>query len=360
MKRDDVALEMREQYRRHVLGKTLILLGSLLLLLVLVIWSVSIGSADLTFGDVVRALLSRFSSRITVPEFNYDIVWSSRLPRVLMAVISGMGLSISGVQMQGITGNPLVSPFTLGVSSAAALGASIAILFGTPLFAGAGETYMVILTAFLFCMGNTILVFLLSKIKNSSAVTLVLAGTALNYFYSAITSVLHYFASEEDLKAMVHWTFGTFTGTDWSEVTIVAVVLLVCMPLCLKEAWSLNAITAGGDEVARSLGVNAGRVRIVSVVLSSLMTATVVSFTGVIGFVCLVAPHLARYMIGGDHRFLLPLAGVFGAILTVVSDIVGRVILEPIILPVSIVISFVGVPLFLYMVLTNKKDFWAR
>jgi len=272
VKRDDVALEMREQYRRHVLGKTLILLGSLLLLLVLVIWSVSIGSADLTFGDVVRALLSRFSSRITVPEFNYDIVWSSRLPRVLMAVISGMGLSISGVQMQGITGNPLVSPFTLGV----------------------------------------------------------------------------------------HWTFGTFTGTDWSEVTIVAVVLLVCMPLCLKEAWSLNAITAGGNEVARSLGVNAGRVRIVSVVLSSLMTATVVSFTGVIGFVCLVAPHLARYMIGGDHRFLLPLAGVFGAILTVVSDIVGRVILEPIILPVSIVISFVGVPLFLYMVLTNKKDFWAR
>lgn len=349
---------VKDKYRTFLFRKLLILEVSVLVLILLIVWSVSIGAAGLSFGEVTLALLGRFFHSITVPEFNYSIVWDSRMPRVMLAVLAGMGLSVSGVLMQGITGNPLVSPFTLGVSSAAALGASIAILFGVPLFVQFSETYMIILTAFMFCIVSTLLVFLLSRIKSSSATTLVLAGTALNYFYSAITSVLHYFASEEDLMAMVHWTFGTFTGVTWSEVAVVFVVLLICMPLCFKEVWNLNAMTAGGDEVARSLGVNVGRVRTISVVLSSLITATVISFTGVIGFVCLVAPHLARYVIGSDHRFLLPLAATFGAMLTVGSDVVGRIVLEPIILPVSIVVSFVGVPLFIYMISTNRTDFW--
>jgi iron complex transport system permease protein len=262
--------------------------------------------------------------------------------------------------MQGITGNPLVSPFTVGISSAAALGASLAILFGVPLIGAAFQTTFVIMAAFLFAMANTVFVFLLSRLKSSSPATLVLAGTALTYLTGAVTSVLHFFASEEDLKAMIHWTFGTFTGTTWNMVAIVSAVIVVCLPLLFKQAWNLNAMTAGGDDFAKSLGINTSRVRIISLIISALITATIISFTGVIGFICLVAPHIARFIIGGDHRFLLPGACIFGAILTVGSDLVGRTILSPIILPISIVVSFVGVPLFLYLVLRSKNDYWKK
>jgi iron complex transport system permease protein len=353
-------LDVKAQYSRFVFRKTAVLIVGGVVLLLLMILSVSSGSADLSFSDVIRAILAKFFKNITVLSFDYNIVWSTRLPRVMMAVVSGVGLSISGVQMQGITGNPLVSPFTVGISSAAALGASLAILFGVPLIGAAFQTTFVIMAAFLFAMANTVFVFLLSRLKSSSPATLVLAGTALTYLTGAVTSVLHFFASEEDLKAMIHWTFGTFTGTTWNMVAIVSAVIVVCLPLLFKQAWNLNAMTAGGDDFAKSLGINTSRVRIISLIISALITATIISFTGVIGFICLVAPHIARFIIGGDHRFLLPGACIFGAILTVGSDLVGRTILSPIILPISIVVSFVGVPLFLYLVLRSKNDYWKK
>jgi iron complex transport system permease protein len=275
-----------------------------------------------------------------------------------MAIVCGIGLAVSGVQMQGITRNPLVSPFTLGISSAAALGASVAIMVGVSTMAGG--TFLVIGAAFACSMTCALTVFGLSKLKGTSPETLVLAGIALSYFFSAITSLVQFFASEEDLMAMVHWTFGSFTGVTWNEIGIVTVVIAVCVPLCMKFSWDLNAMSAGGDEAAKGLGVNTSRVRNVSLLLASFMTATIISFTGIIGFVCLVSPHIARYLVGGDHRFLIPASCIVGAILTVGADTFGRTILSPIILPISIVVSFVGVPMFLYLMLTRKQDYWRK
>jgi iron complex transport system permease protein len=238
------------------------------------------------------------------------------------------------------------------------LGASIAILSGIGLLA-AGPV-LTIGMAFAFSMLCALAVFGLAKLRGASPETIILAGIALSYFFSAITSVLQFFASEEDLMALVHWTFGSFTGTGWGEIGIVSLVMAFCIPLCLKYSWDLNAMSAGGDDAAKGLGVNTSRVRTVSLLLSAFMTATIISFTGIIGFVCLVSPHITRYLVGGDHRFLIPGACVIGAILTVGADTVGRTILSPIILPISIVVSFVGVPLFLYLLLNRKQDFWRR
>jgi iron complex transport system permease protein len=349
---------IKEQYSVYIARKAAILLAACVALGAFMILSISIGSASLSFADVLAALLSRFFRTIEVSGFNYNIVWNSRLPRVIMAAVSGIGLSVSGVLMQGITGNPLVSPFTVGISSSAALGASMAILFGVPFLGNRLGSTGIILMAFLFALACTLLVFLISRAKRSSPVTLVLAGTALTYFSSAIISVLYFFASEENLKSMVNWTFGSFTGTTWPKVFIVGAVVIACMPFCIKQAWNLNAMTAAGDEVAKGFGVNVSRVRAISLILSVLITATIISFTGVIGFVCLVAPHVTRFIMGGDHRFLLSGACMFGAILTVGSDLIGRVVLSPIILPISIVVSFVGVPLFLYLMLRSQNEYW--
>lgn len=352
--------EIKTLYTRFISRKIVFLVLEAVILILLILVATCIGSAGLTISDVVMSVIARVFPVVDVSQFGYSVIWNLRLPRVMMAVVSGMGLAISGVQMQGITRNPLVSPFTVGISAAAALGASLAILFGVKFVSVEMGTYLVIGSAFVFAMLCTSIVFGLSKLKGSSAETLILAGIALTYFFSAITSILHFFAAKEDLMAMVHWTFGTFTGSAWNEIVIVAVVITICVPIFLKYSWDLNAMAAGGDEAAKGLGVNTARVRSVSLVLSAFITATIISFTGIIGFVCLVAPHITRYIIGGDHRYLLPGSCIIGAILTVGADVVGRTILSPIILPVSIVVSFIGVPLFIYLLLTKNQNYWGK
>lgn len=348
---------VRAQYSRSVRRRLLVVLVGGAALAALSVVALCIGSASLSISEVVRALATRIVPAAGAPPFDEAVVWELRLPRVVMAIVAGAGLAVSGAQMQGITRNPLVSPFTVGISSAAAFGASVAIMFGFS-FVGAG-TMAIIANAFAFSMLCSLLVFGLARMKGTSPETLILAGIALSYLFSALTSVIQFFASEEDLMAMVHWTFGTLTGVKWSEIGIVAGVIGVCLPVLIKYSWDINAMALGGDEAARSLGVDAKRVRMVSLLLAALITATIISFTGIIGFVCLVAPHIARYLIGGDHRFLLPASCIVGAIVMVASDTVARVILSPIILPIGIVTSLVGVPLFLYLLLTRRKDYWG-
>jgi len=348
----------KKQYSLFVKRKILFLLLGFFLLFLIIIVSICAGSADLSVEDVLYAFVARFFPNIEAPQFNDAVIWDLRLPRTLLAAVGGFGLAISGTQMQGITRNPLVSPFTLGISSAAALGASLTIMFGIG-FVGTG-TVLIITNAFIFAMLSSLIVFGLSKIRGTSPETLILAGTALSYFFGALTSIIHFFATEESLMVMVHWTFGTFTGTTWTEVGIVTIVVVTCIPIFLKYSWDLNAMVSMGDDAAKGLGVNTSRVRTLSMILSALITATIISFTGIIGFIGLVAPHITRYLIGGDHRFLLPGSCIMGGILMVGADTVGRTILSPIILPISIVVSFLGVPLFLYLMLSRKKDYWRK
>lgn len=341
----------RQAYSEFVARKILLLAVGLVVLLFLTALSASLGGATQSGIEVFYAMLSKYIPSIESDPFVESVVWHLRLPRILMGIVAGAGLGVSGAVMQGVTRNPLVSPFTVGISSAAAFGASMAIMFGVG-YTAAG-TYVIILSAFISAIGCGFLVFFISRLKRSSPETMVLAGIALTYFFGSLTAILQFFANEQQLNAMVNWTFGTLSGADWHRLTIVAAAYLLVMPVLVRFSWDLNIMFTGGDEAAKSLGINVARVRNVSLLLSSFITATIVCFTGIIGFVGLVAPHVARMVLGSDHRFLLPASCIVGAILVIGADIVGRTILAPIIIPIGIVISFVGVPMFLYLMMTR-------
>lgn len=169
--------------------------------------------------------------------------------------------------------------------------------------------------------------------------------------------MLQYIATEHELQGVVFWLFGSLSSATWKDLFIVSITFLICFPFLMKYSWDLNAM-ATGDEVAISLGIDAGRVRMMIMLLSSLITATIICFTGIIGFVCLVAPHITRMIIGSDHRFLIPFASIVGAILLLVADTVGRTVLSPAELPVGIVTAFIGVPLFLYLLMTKRRQYF--
>lgn len=343
--------DARQAYSEFIARKIMFLIVSLAIMLFLAVLSASLGGATESWSEVFRAILSRYFPFVESDPFVKSIIWHLRLPRIFMGIVAGAGLGVAGAVMQGVTRNPLVSPFTVGISSAAAFGASMAIMFGVG-YAGIG-TYIIILSAFISAIGCGFLVFFISRLKRSSPETMVLAGIALTYFFGSLTAILQFFANEQQLNAMVNWTFGTLSGADWHKLTVVIVALLLSMPVFIRLSWDLNIMFAGGDEAAKSLGINVARVRNVSLLLSSFITAAIVCFTGIIGFVGLVAPHVARMVLGSDHRFLLPASCVVGSILVIGADIVGRVILAPIIIPIGIVISFIGVPMFLYLIMTR-------
>ena len=317
----------------------------------------AVGGARLGVGEVARAVGARALPflGLEVPRPTLAIVWHLRLPRIALGLLAGMGLGLAGAAMQGALRNPLVSPFTLGVASGATLGASVAIILGFSLI-GAGR-YMVIANAFLFAMGASLIILAVGRLRGVSPESFILVGIALMYLFGAGTSLLQYLAEEGDLARVVHWMFGSLTGATGEAILTVGGVIAAVFPFMLKFSWDLNAM-AQGDEVARALGVDCGRVRVAVMALSSLTTATIICFTGLIGFVGLVAPHLARLLSGTDHRFLLPGAGLLGAVLLVAADAAGRSLFTPLILPVGVVISFLGAPFFLALLLRRRRAIW--
>ncbi|MCL0057666.1 iron ABC transporter permease [Dehalococcoidales bacterium] len=308
-------------------------------------------------GEIMRAMIGMLPFvHVEIDPGTAAIVQHFRLPRIVMAMLAGAGLAIAGAVMQGALKNPLVSSFTMGVASGAALGASVAIILG---FGMVGpERYMVIVNAFLFALGTTLLILALGRLRGVTPESFILVGIALLFFFGAVTAALQYIATEEELAAVIHWTFGTLTGSAWENILIVLAVQVICLPLLIKYSWDLNTMAWGGDEVATSLGVNCGRVRVMVMALAALITATIISFTGIIGFVCLVAPHITRLLIGSDHRFLLPGAALVGATLLLAADTIGRTVFSPVIIPVGIVISFVGAPFFFFLLMSRRRAGW--
>lgn len=351
------AIEAKEVYAKLTARKVLFILIGLCGLVALALVATSLGSADLGVSSVASAIAARIfpflnlevSSKVDV------IVWDIRLPRIVLGIVAGAGLAISGAAMQGIMRNPLVSPFTVGISSAAGFGASVAIIFGAGMVGGG--KYLIITNAFVFALLAAFLVYSLARIRGMRPETLILAGIALMYFFSAATSLLQYIATQEELHAVVHWLFGSLTGANWENILVVSIIFACCLPFLIKYSWDLNALVAG-DDVATTLGVNTRRVRTVCMALATLITAGIICFTGIIGFVCLVAPHITRMIIGADHRFLLPCSCILGGLLLLGADTIGRTAFQPITIPVGIVISVIGVPFFVYLLLRTRKEYF--
>ena len=346
---------MQAAHRRRRIRQILIFAGVGLLLLLAVTAAVFSGFTDIRLADLLTTIFpsgAGFFRGTVISEKAMRIFLGIRLPRVFLAVIAGGGLAACGVIMQAITGNDMASPFTTGISGAAAFGAALGIVFH-PFGAG---SFGVVIPAFLLALANYALVYGLSTAGGMDPRTLILIGTALNYFFNAVNSALQFVLDSNTLAAIVYWSFGSFLGAVWKEDLLILGVVAAAIVFFETQAPKYNLLAASDDETAVAFGVNVKRLRIVSGCVVTITVASIISFTGIIGFVGLVAPHICRILIGGDHRLLIPLSTLFGAILVLCADTIGRTWFSPATIPVGIVISFVGVPIFVFLLLRKARE----
>ena len=309
----------------------------------------AVGPSMLNFNDVLKAVWSPDSVELS----QRVIVWEVRMPYALMALLVGGCLSLAGCEMQTVMNNAMASPFTLGVSAAASFGAALAIVLGLSLPGIAGE-WMVVVNAFLFAFGATLLLQLLSSMRGSGPEGLVLFGIALVFMFNAFTGIMQYVATVEALQQFVFWTLGSLSKANWDNIPLLTALFAVITPFSLASAWQLTALRLG-EESARSFGVNASRLRLLSLLRISLLTAGAVAFAGIIGFIGLVGPHIAKLLIGEDHRFSLPASILSGALIMSLASILSKVVVTGAIVPVGIVTSLIGVPVFVILILRKRS-----
>ncbi len=332
------------------------------------IFAMGFGSSEsLDFGKIIKIILG-----IDEPtETQSVILLKYRLPRVMMAILAGAALATAGALMQGSLGNPLVSPLTLGVASGASLGAALAIILGisvvgtdfsislplTDFTLNLGAIIpntMIVINTFAFSLIVVFIIIKLGELRGISAESYILVGIAITFINGAIVQSLVYFATPQQLAQLTHWSFGSVRRPDLETVLFVGVVLGYLFPILIKYSWDLNTLALGGDDFAISTGVDPGVLRKKILIISALATSIIVAFTGLIGFVGLAAPHIARLIIGNDYRKLVPCSALIGALLVLVADTIGGTIFAPVLLPVGRMLSILGGPFFLYLLLSKR------
>lgn len=331
------------------------ILGLAIALALLVLIASSVGTSEVGPKTVAMCLTGLVWPDCMPPADIARLVFDLRMPRVFLAVVAGMGLAMSGAAVQGVLMNPLVSPFILGVAPGAAFGAALAMVLGVDL-AGFGH-YLVVGNAFITATLAMFLAYGIAHVRRSSRETIILSGIAVGYIFSALVSILKYISNVDTLHTLVFWLMGSLWGASTISLAFILPLLAICLAALLFLSWDLNIMSAG-DEVASSLGVRVKTVRLAVLLLSTLTTASVISFTGVIGFVGLVAPHMARMMVGADHRWLFPTATLLGGLMLLAADTLGRVLLWPVEVPVGITTALLGGPFFIYLLWRRNKDWW--
>lgn len=345
------------EYHRYIGRKMMLVVASSGLLVTTLVIAISMGVANISILDVASSLLGGDVTRRVD-----TIIWNIRLPQALTAVVAGGGLAVAGAVMQSILRNPLGSPFTLGISHAAAFGAAFSVMVLNGGVMGSTNADAVTITnpyittccAFAFSLLAAGVVICVSRLRGATPEVMILTGVAMGALFTAGTMFLQFFADDVQLAAMVFWTFGDTARATWSSLGTISLFAVLVSGFFIMNSWNYNAIDAG-DETAKSLGVRVDRVRMVGMVLSSMLTAMIISFLGIIGFVGLVVPHMVRRVIGSDHRFLLPASILIGGVLLLVSDTMARLVLAPHLLPVSVLTAFMGAPVFLYLIVRGQR-----
>ncbi len=322
------------------------------LLVLVFIGDILTGPAFLNVFDVIAAL---FSPATAEDPTTVIIVHSIRLPMSLMALIVGASLGVAGAEMQTLLGNPLASPYTLGFSAAAGFGAAITILFGftLPFIPSMTIPLMAFLCAGVACL----MVYGLAHIRGITAEVMVLAGIATLFLFQSMQSLVQYLAAPEVLQEIVFWMFGSMLKASWFSVTVSGVIFVVALLLLLPDFWKLTALRLGDDRAA-SLGVNVGALRRRVFFVVALLTAGAVAFVGTIGFVGLVAPHLARMLVGEDQRLLIPASAICGGLIMVGASIASKLLSPGAVVPIGIVTALIGVPFLFGLILTGKQRHW--
>ncbi|GLT01564.1 iron ABC transporter permease [Sphingobium jiangsuense] len=336
-------------YHRMTRRRVLILSVIGLLSLLVFAADISTGPSNLPLAQVWAGLFDPAS--LTMPQLT--IIREVRLPYALMAILVGAALSLAGAEMQTILNNPLASPFTLGVSSAASFGAALAIVLGisVPFLP---TDWMVPINAFICAFASVLLLEFLARSRAAGVEGVVLFGIALVFTFNALVALIQFVASQEALSQLVFWSMGALNRATWSNLGILALVMLVVTPFSMRAAHAMTALRLGEDR-ARSFGIDVARLRFASLLRISALAATSVAFVGTIGFIGLVGPHIARLMLGEDHRFLLPASMLTGAFIMSVASVGSKILVPGVLLPVGIVTSMIGVPVFLVLILRKPE-----
>ncbi|MDY6820375.1 MAG: iron ABC transporter permease [Deferribacterota bacterium] len=338
---------MAKNYKQFLKKKLYLGLLLTILLFISIVISLNTGSIEIDLKQFTNLIFHFREDQV----FTHILI-NIRLPRIFNAILAGASLSISGAILQNLLKNPLASPFTLGISHGAVFGAALAITLKSYIPFG-NSSCAIIIFAFVFAIITMLIILLITAIKGLYAYVVILAGVALNSLFASLTMLLQYFSTDEEIAAIVFWTFGDLNKTLWSDIYLMSLIIIPIIVYQIFISPKYN-ITIWDDDTAMSLGINIKLFKTVGVISSCLITAAVISFMGIIGFIGLISPHIIRLVIGNDHRFLLIYSAILGSIILLLSDMIGRVVLAPAIIPVGIITSLLGVPIFLYILLRNK------
>ena len=337
------------EYTRYIKGKWLALFALGAIMLGTSLLSLSVGAASLPLSEILEVLTGGGA------DTSRTILFHVRIPRILTAVSVGIALAMAGCVMQSVLRNPLASASTLGISQGASFGAALAIVyFETGLVSGgvgmAANPYTVTLFAFLGGIATTILILLLSFRSGAAPSTMILAGVAIGAMFTGGTALVQYFADDLRIGSIVYWTFGNLGRPGFQEIRILSILNIAGFLYFMLNRWNYNAMESGSD-TAKSLGVNVNLLTLISMVVCTLIAATAIAFVGTISFIGLIAPHIVRKFVGNDYRFLIPCSALMGGTILLLADIASRTIRAPVVLPIGALTSFLGAPLFLYLII---------
>lgn len=336
---------------QHILRHRLLMMGVLALaILGSLLLDFTMGPSGLSLSSLWQTLLDPAAADAGTRV----IVWDIRLPYALMAVVVGFALGLAGAEMQTILNNPLASPFTLGVSSAAAFGAALAIVLGIGI-PGIPDQWFISANAFIFALFAALMLDGITRWTRVATSGVVLFGIALVFTFNALVSMMQFIASEDTLQGLVFWTMGSLARASWDKLGILFGVFAVLLPLSMMSSWKLTALRLGEDR-AVSFGIDVRRLRLTTLLRISMLSALAVAFVGPIGFIGLVAPHIARMIFGEDHRFYLPASALIGALVLSMASVASKNLVPGVIIPVGIVTSLVGVPFFLSIILRHRGN----
>lgn len=337
-----------DDYRRSIRHRSLIVAALLLAVVAAFMADLVTGPSSLAVSDALRGLFVPDTLSRPMRIILLDV----RLPQALMALAVGAALALAGAEMQTILNNPLASPFTLGVSSAASFGAALAIVLGVGL--PAAGMWLVPLNAFIFALGSVLLLQALATLRGTGTETLVLFGIAMVFTFNALVALVQFIASQEALQQLVFWSMGSLSRATWGTLAILSAILVIVIPFSLAASWKMTALRLGEDR-AGSFGINVARLRFLSLLRVSILAAASVAFVGTIGFIGLVGPHIARLLVGEDHRFFLPASILTGALVMSLSSVLAKTVVPGAIVPVGIVTALIGVPFFVALVFMRPE-----
>lgn len=348
--------EIREDYRRFILRKHLFIIACILVAIASVGVGCTVGTRSIGFADVYRNIWEHMLGAEyawgTDEWFDDYIIWNVRLPRAFVGAIAGAALALGGLSMQGILKNPLADTYSTGVSSGACLGAVLAIVLGASI---ADDQYAVVMNAFVFSLIPVAVMVLVSNRMSGNPASILLAGAAVSMFFGSFTTLILLTSNSDDMQAAFLWQVGSLENMSWSDVPLMLSLTVAGFIFIQLTSRRMNAMNSG-DEYATSVGIDVGRYRLACLVVVSLMTAGVVSFTGIIGFIGMVSPHIIRMVLGADNRYLAVPSMAFGAALLVASDSLSRILLYPDELPAGVVVAFIGAPVFLYLAIRMRRN----